>query len=1079
MFGLLKKKISNFIGKLTSKGEEKEEIKEAPKKEPPKEIEEPKEIPAPEIDGEIEVPKPKLDEKPKIELKIKEEEAEKSKEIPKIKKEVKIEKKIEPKEEKTVEKPKEKIEKKEIPKPEIKEEKKIEKIKPEPKKEKIEVKPEKPKKVPKIKKEIETEERKIEPKVEKIEEKKVPEKKEPSKEKVVEKPKPKKKGFFDQIKSAVGIEVKEEEEESIEEIITKEIEPEVKEEVPKEKIEYKAPVEKVEVRKEIKEEPKKERKVKIGVLEQIKSVVTGKIEIKKEDISELLEEFELELLEGDVALGVAEEIKKMLEQRLVGKQIKKNELQKILVNEMESILLEIMDQKDEIEIVEFVKNSEKPAKIMFLGINGAGKCVTGNTLIPQTNGKIEKIKDIYEKTKENADEIIKYKDGICINNPNIEIFSMNPNTLRMEKQKPSHVWKLKTRPTLIKVGLNNGSEITVTPEHPFFTVYNGKIKKIKAEEIREEDYIATPKIMKIKKQKIELMKRISDDKFFLEIKNIGKFYEFLKNKYGTLLMAHKRLKIKQSYCTFVGHWRKQKILPIAIINRTKKEFEFEITRISYGRSRSIPTINTLDKSLAEFVGLVLAEGHLNTKTVELTNKDKQIIKRFHKLSKKLFNITPNIFTDKRGLIRARIMNATTVRFLKDVFEIPLGNKGNNMKIPDVILKSPEEYVASFLMSYIEADGHVDKNRQIIEISTSSKEATEGLVFLLYRLGLNPTSRKREIKGFTSYRIYVSGYNKISKIKNFGFYTAKNLDKLLNLKMKNRQFELTELVPNIGSLVREIRESSNHLQKDLSNNLGTTQSLISQYENNVSVPRDKLNKIAKFLKNENLRRISESEISWIKVKKIEKIKPKEKWVYDLTVENNHNFIANNIIVHNTTTLAKIAHMLQKNGLKVVFAAADTFRAAAIEQIEVHANKLGVKVIKRPYGSDSTAVVYDAVNYAKAHGIDAVLIDTAGRQDTNIDLINELKKMERVIKPDLKVYIGESIGGNAIVSQVSSFNKEIGLNGVILTKIDCDPKGGTIISISRTTGLPILYITNGQTYEDIERFEPKKIVDGLIG
>ncbi|MDD5022607.1 MAG: signal recognition particle-docking protein FtsY [Candidatus ainarchaeum sp.] len=182
---------------------------------------------------------------------------------------------------------------------------------------------------------------------------------------------------------------------------------------------------------------------------------------------------------------------------------------------------------------------------------------------------------------------------------------------------------------------------------------------------------------------------------------------------------------------------------------------------------------------------------------------------------------------------------------------------------------------------------------------------------------------------------------------------------------------------------------------------------------------------------------------------------------------------------TTTLAKIAYMLQKSNMKVVFAAADTFRAAAIEQLDNHAKKLNIKTIKRPYGSDPTAVVYDAVNYAKAHGIDAVLIDTAGRQDTNKDLIDELKKTERVIKPDLKIYIGESIGGNAVVSQVSSFNDEIGLNGVILTKIDCDPKGGTIISIAKTTGLPILYLTNGQGYEDISKFEPDRIIGNILG
>lgn len=182
---------------------------------------------------------------------------------------------------------------------------------------------------------------------------------------------------------------------------------------------------------------------------------------------------------------------------------------------------------------------------------------------------------------------------------------------------------------------------------------------------------------------------------------------------------------------------------------------------------------------------------------------------------------------------------------------------------------------------------------------------------------------------------------------------------------------------------------------------------------------------------------------------------------------------------TTTIVKIGKMLQNEGLTSVFAAADTFRAAAIEQIEVHGQRLGIHVIKRPYGSDSTAVAFDAVNHAKAKGIDAVLIDTAGRQDTNVDLLNEVKKMDRVIKPDLKIYIGESIGGNAVLSQVSSFHKEIGLNGVILTKVDCDPKGGVVLSISKSTGLPILYLTIGQKYEDIEKFEPEKIVKGLVG
>ncbi|MBU0527164.1 signal recognition particle-docking protein FtsY [Candidatus Micrarchaeota archaeon] len=181
---------------------------------------------------------------------------------------------------------------------------------------------------------------------------------------------------------------------------------------------------------------------------------------------------------------------------------------------------------------------------------------------------------------------------------------------------------------------------------------------------------------------------------------------------------------------------------------------------------------------------------------------------------------------------------------------------------------------------------------------------------------------------------------------------------------------------------------------------------------------------------------------------------------------------------TTTIAKVAKLLLDNDQKVVFAAADTFRAAAIEQMQVHADRLNVKMIKREYGSDPTSVAYDAANYAKAHGINAVLIDTAGRQDTNISLINEMKKMTRVIEPDLTIYIGESIAGNAIIEQISSFNKEIGIDGVILTKLDCDPKGGTMLSINKATGIPIIYVGMGQQYTDLEPFDAKKIIDRIV-
>ena len=181
---------------------------------------------------------------------------------------------------------------------------------------------------------------------------------------------------------------------------------------------------------------------------------------------------------------------------------------------------------------------------------------------------------------------------------------------------------------------------------------------------------------------------------------------------------------------------------------------------------------------------------------------------------------------------------------------------------------------------------------------------------------------------------------------------------------------------------------------------------------------------------------------------------------------------------TTSIAKIAYLLQQNGFRVCIAAADTFRAAAVEQMVHHGKKLGINVVHGAYGADPASIAFDAVNHAKTHGMDIVLIDTAGRQETNVNLLNQLKKMDRVIAPELKIYVGESIAGNAMVEQISAFHNEIKLDGVVLTKLDCDAKGGTVVSVTRVTGLPILYVGTGQGYGDIERFDAEKIVGEIL-
>ena len=180
---------------------------------------------------------------------------------------------------------------------------------------------------------------------------------------------------------------------------------------------------------------------------------------------------------------------------------------------------------------------------------------------------------------------------------------------------------------------------------------------------------------------------------------------------------------------------------------------------------------------------------------------------------------------------------------------------------------------------------------------------------------------------------------------------------------------------------------------------------------------------------------------------------------------------------TTTIAKVAKMLQDNKLSVVMAAADTFRAAAIDQLQLHADNLGVKLIKQDYGSDAAAVAFDAIKHAESKNKDVVLIDTAGRLHSNINLVDEMKKIIRVSKPDLKIFVGESITGNDCVEQAKKFDEAIGIDGIILAKADIDEKGGAAISVTYVTKKPILYLGVGQEYKDLQEFSKEKILTSI--
>jgi fused signal recognition particle receptor len=181
---------------------------------------------------------------------------------------------------------------------------------------------------------------------------------------------------------------------------------------------------------------------------------------------------------------------------------------------------------------------------------------------------------------------------------------------------------------------------------------------------------------------------------------------------------------------------------------------------------------------------------------------------------------------------------------------------------------------------------------------------------------------------------------------------------------------------------------------------------------------------------------------------------------------------------TTTIAKVANFLKESNISSVAAASDTFRAGAIEQLTKHMNNIGIKVIKHGYKSDPASVAYDAIEHAKAKGIDVVLIDTSGRQTTNRNLMLEMQKICRVANPDLKIFIGDSLAGNDILYQAREFNRQVGIDANILTKLDADAQGGAALSISFETKKPILFLGTGQGYHDLKPFNRDIFLSSIL-
>jgi len=882
--------------------------------------------------------------------------------------------------------------------------------------------------------------------------------------------------------------------------------------------------------------------------------IAGAIFIDKKTIESVVKELQRALIQADVNVHLVKElgdrIKKAGEDEKIKGIEKKEHLTKVLHDE---ILALIGGEKKELEIKKGKQN-----KIMLLGLYGAGKCIHAKSKVLLNNGEYTKIKDIYEKY--GTGEIKKIlEDGEVIElSKEIYAKSFNPKTLKIEDKKITHLWKLK-KEELYEIGLDNGNDysIKVTPEHPFFVLRNGKIEQIRADQIQEGDYIATPREIGINGELQLLFNKIR--KFNLDIYlTPEEIREYIYFKNENLREICKRLYYKKNYCYLTSSIKKYRF-PIELISEKYPN----ILKIKGYQSQKIITFpTTLTIELAEFLGYLMGDGNIRSQYLQISNEDPEIIKRVKELSKLIFNIEPIIKKAKRTkkMYDIRICSKTLVNLLS-IFHLKPGKKGRELKVPEEILLSDNETIRTFIRAYFDCDSSPSRNHRQIELTSESHILTEQMSILLKRFCIISTISKKIINNVPYWRLMIKsksaekyaekiGYlikrkqNRADKFKDYGLIQGSGkedmipLGKLLKEIRIANGFSIGEIQKNAVYSYGRYEErgiiSREKLQKLINyykqKKKGMFLNLLTSIKNNSikeNYKTQQINGLLYQLKNWNiiqnnsnkiiltnngktflqkiqetnsveliefLENLSNSNVYWSEINKITPIKNDEEYVYDLTVQDNHSFISEGFIVHNTTTTAKLAAYYSKRGFKTAILGLDVHRPAASDQLEQLGSQIKIKVfVNTSKSSDFDSAqkskisnkseknpikIYEQYK-AELEDYDLVIIDTAGRHSLDKELVKEIIELEKKIKPNYMLLTIQADIGQAAKQQASEFQKACNINGIIITRMDSTAKAGGALTACAETKAPVYFIGTGEKINDFETFNPKSFISRLLG
>lgn len=853
-------------------------------------------------------------------------------------------------------------------------------------------------------------------------------------------------------------------------------------------------------------------------------------------IKEIVRDIQRALLQADVNVKLVLELSKKIEKRALQEKppagmSNREHVIRIVYQE----LVNILGESRELPI--------KKQIIMMVGLYGQGKCVHGESNIVLGSGEIIKAEQLYSGYvgKYNKENI---EDGeiIDITEENLYVPSFNPISLKTESKKVTHLWKLKGK-DLLKVSLDAGNDfsVRVTPEHPFFIMRKGSFLKVRADELKSDDFIVVPREYSVEGERYDLfndLKKLDLDVFLTSYSASFQIY----SKFDTIKDALKNLNFKRNYCKFTVNLKNGRI-PLSLVNSDAVD---DFLKLKLNNSRTILRFpRFLTEELAEFVGYFVGDGHLTDRSVEIFNADHEIIGRVREISYHLFGIKPSVKKDKRSKVyRIRFDSKTLIQIFKDIFGFQIGKKGRKLKIPEYILLSSNNVLSKFIRAYFDCDGSICDSYRCIEITSESEILIKQINLILRRFSIFSGVSKKVVDSKFYWKLFIeSRYAEVFNEKIGSLIEKKKAQLSKFSRMGIRQgCGKHDMIP-LGDILKDLRISLGH-------SIGKIQPYVSSYgiyEKRGWISREALSKLYDFYNNEKqghmleildliderknpfeyhscgrvnavsyyfitmglldkqhgrffltedgkehldralcynrddslgfIKKLAHSDICFIKIRNIENVRSPE-YVYDLTVEDNHSFIADGIIVHNTTTCGKLAKYFKKKGLRPALIAGDIHRPAAYEQLKQIAKKVEVPFYGDKNEKDAVKVVKDGLNKLKRTS-DVLIVDTSGRHKLEDDLINEMKEIFKTTKPDEKLLIIDAATGQQAGPQAKAFNDAIDITGIVLTKLDGTAKGGGALSAAAEVGAPIVFIGTGEHAGDFESFDPAGFISRLLG